>query len=140
MCPSFRVSDDPRQSPGGRVEVLKAALNGELGSDAFAGQPLAEAMDSCVGCKGFKRECANSVDMAAIKIEYQAQRNHLRGIPLRDRLFAGLPRWLAFRGLFAELVAWRNRSPLLARLGERWLRIPGHTWRQLGRRHWAIAA
>ena len=32
-------------------------------------------MDLCVGCKGCKRECANQVDMAAIKIEWQAQRN-----------------------------------------------------------------
>lgn len=123
MCPSYRATDDPRQSPGARVEVLKAALNGELGADAFGGNELAQAMDLCVGCKGCKRECANSVDMAAIKIEYQAQRNQILGVPLRDRLFAGLPRWMMFPRLFAGLVSWRNRSPLLAGVGERWLGI-----------------
>jgi Fe-S oxidoreductase len=123
MCPSFRITDDPVQSPGGRVLALKAALNGELGDQPFVHPQLAEAMDLCVGCKGCKRECANAVDMAAIKIEYQAQRNALSGVPLRDRLFGGLPRWLQYRGLLTRLVAWRNRSTVLKKLGEGWLGI-----------------
>ncbi len=127
MCPSFRVTDDPAQSPGGRVAVLKAALNGELGAVAFAGPELAAALDLCLGCKGCKRECANQVDMAAIKIETLAQRNAMLGVPLRDRLFAGLPRWLGRsrprRSWLRGLIRWRNRSRLLARLGERWLGI-----------------
>jgi Fe-S oxidoreductase len=126
MCPSFRVTDDPADSPGGRVKVLKAALNGEFGEQPFADDRLAAAMDLCVGCKGCKRECANQVDMAAIKIEVQAQRNACQGIPRRDRLFAGLPRWLRgrhSRRLLRGLLRWRNRSPWLAKLGERWLGI-----------------
>lgn len=126
MCPSFRVTDDPADSPGGRVKVLKAALNGEFGDNPFVDPRLAAAMDLCVGCKGCKRECANQVDMAAIKIEVQAQRNACRGIPRRDRLFAGLPRWLRgrhSRRLLRGLLRWRNRSPWLAKLGERWLGI-----------------
>jgi len=123
MCPSFRITDDVQQSPGGRVLALKAALNGELGDQPFVHPQLTDAMDLCVGCKGCKRECANSVDMAAIKIEYQAQRNAISGIPRRDWLFANLPRWLQYRGLLTKLVAWRNQSPLLKNLGERWLGI-----------------
>ncbi|MFZ2163733.1 MAG: 4Fe-4S dicluster domain-containing protein [Sideroxyarcus sp.] len=123
MCPSFRATDDVAHSPGGRVTVLKAALNGELGANPFADSRLAEAMDLCVGCKGCKRECANQVDMAAIKIEYQAQRNEELGVPLRDRLVAGLPKWLRYRRLLRGLIRWRNRSPWLAKLGERILKI-----------------
>ncbi|MDO8990523.1 MAG: (Fe-S)-binding protein [Sideroxyarcus sp.] len=118
MCPSFRATDDPAHSPGGRVVVLKAALNGELGDDPFAGQALADAMELCVGCKGCKRECANQVDMAAIKIEYQAQANERRGVSYRDRLVAGLPKWLRHRRLLRGLIRWRNRAPWLAKLGE----------------------
>ena len=123
MCPSFRATDDAAHSPGGRVVVLKAALNGELGDDPFANPRLAEAMDLCVGCKGCKRECANQVDMAAIKIEYQAQRNEKLGVPLRDLLVAGLPVWLRHRHVLRSLIRWRNRSPWLAKLGERILKI-----------------
>src|SRR5512145_1576752 len=118
MCPSFRATDDPAHSPGGRVLVLKAALNGELGDEPFAGQALADAMELCVGCKGCKRECANQVDMAAIKIEYQAQANERRGVVYRDRLVAGLPQWLRHRRLLRGLIRWRNRTPWLAQLGE----------------------
>jgi Fe-S oxidoreductase len=100
------------------VVVLKAALNGELGDDPFAGKALADAMELCVGCKGCKRECANQVDMAAIKIEYQAQANERRGVSYRDRLEAGLPQWLRHRRLLRGLIRWRNRAPWLAQLGE----------------------
>lgn len=118
MCPSFRATDDPAHSPGGRVVILKAALNGELGDDPFAGHALADAMELCVGCKGCKRECANQVDMAAIKIEYQAQANERRGISHRDWLVAGLPKWLQHRRLLRGLIRWRNRMSWLAKLGE----------------------
>jgi Fe-S oxidoreductase len=123
MCPSFRATDDTAHSPGGRVVVLKAALNGELGDDPFAESRLAEAMDLCVGCKGCKRECANQVDMAAIKIEYQAQRNERLGVPPRDKLVAGLPKWLRYRRALRCLLRLRNNTPWLAKLGERFLGI-----------------
>jgi Fe-S oxidoreductase len=118
MCPSFRATDDAAHSPGGRVVMLKAALNGELGDDPFADPRLAAAMELCVGCKGCKRECANQVDMAAIKIEYQAQSNALRGVSHRDWLVAGLPRWLKHRRTLRGLIRWRNRTRWLAQLGE----------------------
>lgn len=123
MCPSFRATDDPRHSPGERVVALKAALNGELGTDPFAHPDLAAAMELCVGCKGCKRECANQVDMAAIKIEYLAQRNARLGQPRRDRLLAALPRLLAHPRLLRAVVRLRNRLPWLAGLGERLLGI-----------------
>ncbi len=118
MCPSFRVTGDAAHSPGGRVKVMKAALNGELGAEAFAGDELAQAMELCVGCKGCKRECANQVDMAAIKIEYRAQVNAMRGVAHRDWLMAHLPDWLRHRRTLRRLIGWRNRAPWLARLGE----------------------
>ncbi|BCK87017.1 hypothetical protein MIZ01_0787 [Sideroxyarcus emersonii] len=118
MCPSFRVTGDAAHSPGGRVKVLKAALNGELGTRAFASDELAQAMELCVGCKGCKRECANQVDMAAIKIEYQAQNNALKGVSHRDWLMAHLPDWLRYRRTLRSLIRWRNRAPWLAQLGE----------------------
>lgn len=123
MCPSFRATGNPLHSPGGRVPVLKEALNGDLGTQPFIHPRLAEAMDLCVGCKGCKRECANQVDMAAIKIEALAQRNALTGVPLRDRLLAGLPRWLPWRRVLRALIRARNRWRWLARCAERWLGI-----------------
>ncbi|MBF6649726.1 (Fe-S)-binding protein [Methylobacter sp. BlB1] len=124
MCPSFRISGSPGLSTGGRVKLLKAALNGEFGSAPFEHDELAEAMDLCVSCKGCKRECENEVDMALIKAEFLAQRFSTAGIPLRNRLFAAVPKLLArFPRLGRLMIRWRNRHRMLAQCGDRLLGI-----------------
>lgn len=122
MCPSYRITHDPAHSTGARVKAFKAALNGELGDDPFLHPDLAAAMDLCVSCKGCKKECPSAVDMTLIKTEYLAQRNERQGVPLRTRLFAGLPAWLhRYRRSLAWLVRLRNASPRLAALAQSWL-------------------
>jgi len=126
MCPSFRVTMDGNMSPGGRVRLLKAALNGELGSEAFQDEALAKAMDLCVSCKGCKRECDSNVDMATIRAEYLAQR--MQSVPpsRRDKLFANLPKLLDTIPFIAALIKLRNQSTWLRTLGEQWLGISSH--------------
>jgi len=123
MCPSFRISDNPLLSTGGRVRLLKAALNSDSPESALNSDQLAEAMDLCVSCKGCKRECENEVDMAMIKIEYLAQRYAQSGVPLRTRLFANLPQLLHKHNWLKTLIAWRNRFPLLAKAGQKFVGI-----------------
>jgi len=123
MCPSYRVSGVPDHSTGGRVRLLKAALNGELGAAAFDDPALAEAMTLCVGCKGCKRECENEVDMAMIKLEYMAQRQAVAGVSLRSRLFAGLPHILHRYPWVKTWISMCNRLTWLAKWGERWLGV-----------------
>lgn len=118
MCPSFRVSDDPNLSTGGRIRSLKAVLNGDSG-DLLSDQSLAASMDLCVACKGCKRECENEVDMAMMKVEYLAQRNAVKRPSLRTRLLAGLPKQLNRFPWLRTLVDIRNHSTLLRQLGER---------------------
>lgn len=122
MCPSYRVTQDPLLSTGGRVRLLKAALNAtDDGEPPLDEAELAAAMDLCVGCKGCKRECENEVDMAMIKVEYLAQRYRRQPPSLRTRLLGDVSRQLNTRPLFKRLPRLRNRLPLLARLGEWWL-------------------
>lgn len=123
MCPSFRATGNRHYSTGGRVRLLKAALNGEFGDTALADPTLAEAMDACVACKGCKRECEGEVDMAAIKTEYLAQLNSRFGVPWRAKLFAHLPTLLHRWPWLGRLIVWRNRTPWAAKLGERLLGI-----------------
>lgn len=128
MCPSYRVTGDPALSTGGRVRLLKAALNTDgdtaLLDAALAEPELARAMDLCIGCKGCKRECESNVDMALIRTEYLAQRARRDGVGLRARLFAGLPRWLhRHRAAARHLIRARNRHHWLATLGERLLGV-----------------
>ncbi|WP_367155476.1 (Fe-S)-binding protein [Methylomonas sp. HYX-M1] len=121
MCPSYRISDNPLLSPGGRVKLLKAALNAE-NPQALFDKSLEQAMALCVSCKGCKRECENEVDMALIKAEFLAQKTAQQGIPLRRRLWAETPRLLALPGV-RRLIARRNASLWLRALGEKYLGI-----------------
>ena len=73
MCPSYKVTEDPGLSTGGRVRALKAALSED--PETLFQPEIMKAMELCVSCKGCKRECENNVDMALIKAEYLAQYN-----------------------------------------------------------------
>lgn len=123
MCPSYKITGNSHYSTGGRVKLLKAALNGKLGALPFADASLAEAMDLCVSCKGCKRECENEVDMALIKAEYLAQRQQQIKPPLRNVLWAALPRLLNQHWLVKPLVSMRNSNRVIAQLLEKTLAI-----------------
>lgn len=125
MCPSFRISKDKTQSPGGRVRLIKAYLNRPQGTELSATDmaQLEETMDSCVSCKGCKRECESNLDMAQIKAEFLAQRLQHHSLPLRDRLFAQLPQLLYRFPILAGLIRQRNRSPTLANITDKVLGI-----------------
>ena len=121
MCPSYRVTRDEVHSVRGRANTLRLALSRQLESGAIAGDEVAEAMSLCVSCKACRRECPTGVDMAKMKIEVLAVRALGRGVPLRDRLVAEMPRYARLASMFAPVANLRNRVPALARLAERWL-------------------
>lgn len=123
MCPSFRVTGNEHFSTGGRVQLLKAALNQNLPERALTDPTLAEAMDLCVSCKGCKRECEANVDMPLIKVEYLAQRAEQSGLSLRSRLFAHTPRWLHYLTWLRPWVRRRNQSRLLSQLSNYLLQL-----------------
>lgn len=110
MCPSFRATREERDSPRGRANTLRLALTGQLGAAGLASDEVYDALDLCVGCKACRRECPTSVDVARLKTEALAQRHAARGVPLRTRAFAHLPR----------------TAPRLARWG-RWLNAGGRS-------------
>lgn len=117
MCPSYKVSGNENLSTGGRVRLLKAALNGD--PEHLFKPDVIEAMDLCVSCKGCKRECENNVDMPLIKAEYMAHYRQKFGTSARSLLLASTPVWLFRLPWLGRLLKWRNKSGLLARLMEK---------------------
>ena len=119
MCPSFRVTQDERHSTRGRANALRLAITGQLGDNGLDSPEMAEAMSLCVSCKGCKRECPTGVDMAALKIEWQHRQNGLKGIPVRERFLAELPRRGPLLSRFAGIVNAVSRNTTLRRIADR---------------------
>ena len=113
MCPSFRVTGLEKDLTRGRANVLRLALTGQLGSDAFTSDEMAQAMSLCVGCKACKTECPMSIDMTKMKYEVQAARVIKDGSKLSDRLIAALPRIAPIAARMAPLA---NAAAPLARI------------------------
>jgi Fe-S oxidoreductase len=121
MCPSYRVTRDEKHLTRGRANTLRLALSGQLGPEGLASDEVREAMELCVSCKGCKRDCPTGVDMAKMKIEFLHHYKQKHGYTLKDRIVARLPDYAHRASRFAKLLNFRNRSPLLAALGEKLL-------------------
>jgi FAD/FMN-containing dehydrogenase/Fe-S oxidoreductase len=114
MCPSYRVTKDEQHVTRGRANTLRLALSGQVGMEGLASRAVKEALELCVSCKGCKRECPTSVDMAKMKIEARHAWVRAHGLTLRDRLVAFLPRYAAAASRFAPVMRWVDGMPALS--------------------------
>ncbi|MBH5368901.1 FAD-binding and (Fe-S)-binding domain-containing protein [Bradyrhizobium glycinis] len=123
MCPSYRATRNEKDVTRGRANTLRLAISGQLGPDALSSDEMMETLKLCVSCKACRHECPTGVDMAKMKIEVLAARAASHGLTLRDRLVGYLPRYAGLASRLAPLANWRNDSPLLRRLFERFAGI-----------------
>jgi len=70
MCPSYMVTREEEHSTRGRARLLFEMLDGEVLTGGWRNEHVREALDLCLACKGCKRECPVSVDMATYKAEF----------------------------------------------------------------------
>src|SRR5689334_24022033 len=123
MCPSYRATRNEKDVTRGRANTLRLAISGQLGPDALSSDEMMETLKLCVSCKACRHECPTGVDMAKMKIEVLAARAASHGLSLRDRLVGYLPRYAGLASRFAPLANWRNSSPMLRALFERFAGI-----------------
>ncbi len=119
MCPSYRVTRNERDLTRGRANTLRLALTGQLGADALTSDAMMETMALCVSCKACRRECPTGVDMARMKIEVLHQRAREKGVAVKDRLIAFVPRYAPYAARAGGLLALREKVPGAAALTER---------------------
>jgi len=123
MCPSYRTTRNEKDVTRGRANTLRLAISGQLGPDALSSDEMMDTLKLCVSCKACRHECPTGVDMAKMKIEVLAARAAKHGLSLRDRLVGYLPHYAALASRFAPLANWRNNSPLLRKLFEKFAGI-----------------
>ena len=70
MCPSYMVTREEEHSTRGRARLLFEMMDGEVLTGGWRNEHVREALDLCLACKGCKRECPVSVDMATYKAEF----------------------------------------------------------------------
>jgi len=92
MCPTYMATRDEDKTTRGRANLLRELLSGGEKDKGFAREEIYKILDLCISCKACKSECPSNVDMAKIKAEFLQHYYDVRGIPLRTRLIAWLPR------------------------------------------------
>ena len=102
MCPSYMATRDEIDSTRARANTLRHVLTHGQGEHPLANDDLKEVLDLCLSCKGCKKECPSTVDMAKLKAEFQQHYYDANGVPLRSRLIAN---FTAFQRL-ASFAPW----------------------------------
>jgi FAD/FMN-containing dehydrogenase/Fe-S oxidoreductase len=122
MCPSYMATRNEKDSTRARANILRQALSAPApgARSVFDNADVKEVLDLCLSCKGCKKECPSTVDMAKLKAEFMQHYYDANGISLRTRLIAGFANtqqlavrapWL-WNALFGSraLRKWINRA------------------------------
>ncbi|MFT6178083.1 MAG: FAD/FMN-containing dehydrogenase/Fe-S oxidoreductase [Akkermansiaceae bacterium] len=88
MCPSYMATRNEKDSTRARANTLRNVLTNARDQHPLANHELREVLDLCLSCKGCKKECPSTVDMAKMKAEFQQQDYDANGAPLRSKLIA----------------------------------------------------
>ncbi len=113
MCPSFMVTREERHSTRGRAHLLFEMLQGDPLKDAWQSEPVKEALDLCLACKGCKRECPVSVDMATYKAEFLSHYYEAHRRPITAYAFGLIAQWARLAARAPRFVNFLTQAPVL---------------------------
>jgi len=92
MCPSYMAAREEETNTRGRANALRLAMTGQFEGEDLTGDRVHEVLSLCLQCKACKQECPNAVDLAKLKSDALHMRHRAKGLPLRARILADLPR------------------------------------------------
>jgi FAD/FMN-containing dehydrogenase/Fe-S oxidoreductase len=131
MCPSYMATREEIHSTRGRARILFEALTTDLLPERFADPALKDALDLCLACKGCKRECPSSIDMAAYRAEFFSNYYQHRRRPLSSAFFGMLHEVSSIASYAPSAANLFSRAPLIANFAKNALGI--HPARELPR-------
>lgn len=137
MCPAFKESGDELKTMRARANVLRECLTR---GEGFEAPEVKEVLDTCLACKGCRRECPSNVDMTRIRAEVLQQVYDRRGTPFRTfmvarmavverlghvvwPLYNWMAGWRLSAGIIKHIVGFSAKRdiPALSRRTMRWL-------------------
>ena len=91
MCPSYMATRNEKDTTRARANILRQALSTtpQGARSVFDNPDVREVLDLCLSCKGCKKECPSTVDLAKLKAEFMQHYYDANGVSLRTRLIAG---------------------------------------------------
>lgn len=119
LCPVFKLTHDETKATRARANVLRETLT--RGDKNLLKSPeLAEALDSCLACKGCHSECPSNVDMTRLRSEILQQKYDAHGIPLRSfavaRMAAIEELGHLVRPVYNTFASWKISSNIIKRI------------------------
>lgn len=88
MCPSYQATREESNSTRGRANLLRGLISSSsIPQRDELIEPVAQALDLCLACKGCSAECPSGVDMAKLKYEFENEYYKTHRRPLRDYTF-----------------------------------------------------
>jgi Fe-S oxidoreductase len=119
MCPSYRATREERYSTRGRSRLLWEMLQGDLIDGDWDSEPVKEALDTCLSCKGCRSDCPTHVDMASYKAEFLSHYYERHRRP-RQALFMGrIGQWAPLAARWPRLANLLTQTPGLSSLAKR---------------------
>jgi FAD/FMN-containing dehydrogenase/Fe-S oxidoreductase len=120
MCPSYQVTREEKHSTRGRARLLFEMLRGEVITDGWQSQEVADALDLCLACKGCTSDCPVDVDMPTYKAEFRY--HHYRSLRRwRHRYayaFGFIDQAARLASAVPELVNFATQTPVLSRIAK----------------------
>src|SRR5436309_727031 len=109
-------------STRGRAHLLFEMLQQDPMKGLWKAEPVREALDLCLACKGCKGECPVNVDVATYKAEFLAHYYEGRPRPRHAYSMGLIPWWARFGSILPGLTNLMTQAPglrsLMKRIGE----------------------
>lgn len=113
MCPSYRATNDEKDSTRGRSRVLQDMIRGARTVDeGWKSEEVREALDLCLSCKACASDCPTGVDMAGLKSTFYNEYYKGRLRPRSHYTVGRLPMFLPLAQLLAPIANVAMKSPL----------------------------
>ncbi len=118
MCPSFMATREEQHSTRGRARLLFEMLEGDPLTGGWQSEPVKEALDLCLACKGCKGDCPVGVDMATYKAEFLAHYYQEHRRPITAYSFGLIHYWARLAALMPRVVNFVTQTPGLRTLAK----------------------
>jgi Fe-S oxidoreductase/FAD/FMN-containing dehydrogenase len=114
MCPSYQVTREEMHTTRGRAHLLFEMMQQNPMEGLWKAEPVREALDLCLACKGCKKDCPVNVDMATYKAEFLSHYYEGRLRPRHAYAMGGIYWWARLASLAPPLANFVSQTPGLA--------------------------